>query len=49
VETFQTPEATLRTKLCPCCRWKFTTVEKVTDQETIPNAIRRPKKEKEAK
>ena len=48
VETFQTDDSTLRTKLCCYCEWKFTTVEKITEAETIPNAVRRPKKVKEA-
>ena len=43
VETFQTPEATLRTKKCTKCSWLFTSREVVTDDTPIPRALRKAK------
>lgn len=45
-ETFQTPEATLRTKKCPACRWSFTSREVVTDDTPIPRVLRKAKVKK---
>jgi len=48
VETFQTQDTTIRTKLCTECRWKFTTVERVED-DLIPSHIRLSKRRKKEK
>lgn len=45
-ETFQTPDATLRTKRCLACLWKFTSREQVIEETVIPTSVRRPTKEK---
>ena len=42
-ETFQTAEETVRTKKCKACGWKFTSREVVSDELSIPRALRRNK------
>lgn len=43
VETFQTPEQTIRTKKCRECKWTFTSKEEISDELTIPKSIRTQK------
>ena len=42
-ETFQTATATLRTKRCLACQWKFTSREEVITDIVIPRGVRKPK------
>lgn len=44
VETFQTSDQTIRTKVCRECKWKFTSREEISDDLTIPDYIRHPKR-----
>lgn len=44
IETFQTADMTYRTKVCPACKWKFTSHEVIADDVTIPRSIRKPEK-----
>lgn len=44
LETFQTPEQTIRTKKCNNCLWKFTSIEEIPDEYVvIPDKVRRKK------
>jgi transcriptional regulator NrdR family protein len=48
IETFQTPEKTIRTKRCCKCLWKFNSIEEIPDDPVvIPESIRKPKKDKQ--
>ena len=40
VETFQTPDATIRKKKCQACQWTFTSREEVCDDIVIPQSVR---------
>lgn len=40
IETFQTADMTYRTKICPACKWKFTSHEVIATEDKIPNQVR---------
>lgn len=42
-ETRTSPEVIYRTRKCRCCGWKFTTQERISEHESIPNRFRRPR------
>lgn len=44
IETFQTPEQTVRTKKCKACQWTFTSKEEISDEVEIPKSLRDAKR-----
>ncbi len=43
VETRKTPAVTYRVHRCPTCRQRYTTIEVLAPDQSIPFAIRAPK------
>ena len=44
IETFQTPDQTIRTKKCKVCNWTFTSKEEIADEVVIPKVVRNLKR-----
>lgn len=45
-ETFKLPTKVYRTKKCRGCKWTFTTIEAIAEQQTIPSFVRNVKRKK---
>jgi transcriptional regulator NrdR family protein len=43
-ESRRTAEVVYRVRICRVCRWRVTTEEKAAEEQSIPDAIRKPKK-----
>lgn len=46
IETYQTQTATIRTKKCRQCEWRFTSKEEISDSLEIPKTVRNTKRRK---
>ena len=47
-ETFKLDAATYRTKKCRACRWTFTTIETIAEEQKIPKVVRDVKRTNKA-